>query len=78
LNNTTNTGLLMQIACHGPRVEAAILAGRAPGRPKPAASRETRLALMPSKSAQADLEPRHSEPESFSGVPEQRAKSRPI
>jgi hypothetical protein len=29
--------------------------------PKPArASRETRLAFVPSKSAQADLEPRHS------------------
>jgi hypothetical protein len=35
----------------------------APGRPKPiAASRETRLALRPSKSAQADLEPRPSFP----------------
>jgi hypothetical protein len=30
--------------------------------PKRAASRETRLALVPSKSAQADLEPRHSVP----------------
>jgi len=31
--------------------------------PKPArASRETRLAFVPSKSAQADLEPRHSLP----------------
>jgi hypothetical protein len=33
----------------------------APGRPKPAgASRETRLALVASKPAQAGLEPRHS------------------
>jgi len=35
----------------------------APDRPKPiAASRQTRLALRPSKSAQADLEPRPSFP----------------
>ena len=33
---------------------------RAPGRPKPgAASRETRLAFMPSMPAQAGTEPRH-------------------
>jgi len=38
-------------------------AGRAPGRPKPArASRETRLALRPSKPAQAGLEPRPTFP----------------
>ncbi len=38
-------------------------AGRAPGRPKPApASRETRLALRPSKPACAGFEPRPSFP----------------
>ena len=37
--------------------------GRAPGRPRPApVSRGTRLALWPSKPAQADLEPRPSFP----------------
>jgi hypothetical protein len=40
-----------------------IFAGRAPGRPKPApSSRETRLPFVPSVSAQADTEPRHSLP----------------
>ena len=42
---------------------SSLPAGRAPGRPKPArASRETRLALQPSKPAQAGLEPRLSFP----------------
>ena len=39
------------------------MAGRAPGRTKPTrAILETRMAFVPSESAQADLEPRHSAP----------------
>jgi hypothetical protein len=46
--------------------------------PSRLANRKTRLAFVPSKSAQADSEPRHSEAESFSSVPEQRARRWPI
>ena len=45
------------------RTEVAASRAERRAAPKPArASRETRLAFVPSKSAQADLEPRHSLP----------------